>query len=292
MSNKYVSYSQYSQYTQCQRQWYLNYGLGLRENKPSINLTFGTAFHETLQNFLDVMYNKSVKEAEAIDLSADFKERFISVYKKTVDSLTADDLMHYSNAEQMREFYDDAIAILDYFKRNRKKYFTSKGTKLVGIEIGIDKPIVGGINVKGAIDLVLHDTELNKYYIYDIKTSTRGWSDKEKKDQTKINQILLYKRFFGETYNVPEEDIEVVFFIVRRKIFEKSEFPIPRISEFKPANGKKKVNEAVESFTNFVNEVYYADGKVIKKDYTPNPTKLCNWCPYNNRPDLCDKKVG
>lgn len=286
MSSNYVSYSQYSQYTQCQRQWYLNYGLGLRENKPSINLTFGTAFHETIQNFLDVMYNKSVKEAESINLSEDFKTRFIQVYKKTLETNE-----HFSKPEELQEFYNDAIAILDYFSKNRKKYFNLKGTELVGIEFGINTPVVNNINVKGAIDLILYDKELDKYIIYDIKTSTRGWSDKEKKDQTKINQILLYKRYFGQLKNIPEDKIEVVFFIVRRKVYENSDFPIPRISEFKPANGKKKVAEAVDSLTNFIKEVYDDAGKVIPKDYKPNPTKLCNWCPYNNKPDLCNKNL-
>ena len=288
MASKYVSYSQYSQYTQCPRQWYLNYGLGLRENRPSINLIFGTSFHETLQNYLDVMYNKSVKDADEIDLGAYFKDKFAKLYKSTAEA----NKEHYSSPDELQEFYDDAIAILDYFKKNRKKYFSSKGTELVGIEYSIYTQASPNtdVKIKGAVDLILKDKETSKYTIYDIKTSTRGWGDKEKKDQTKINQILLYKRYFSELENIPEEDIDVVFFIVRRKVYENSEFPIPRISEFKPANGKKKVKDAVESFTNFINEVYTGEGEVNKdKEYPCNPSKLCAWCPFDNRPDLCDK---
>jgi len=288
---KYVSYSQYSQYTQCPRQWYLNYGLGLRENKPSVNLTFGTAFHETLQNYLDVMYTKSVKEADEIDLGAYFKNKFSTLYAATFLS----NKEHYSNPEEMQEFYDDAVAILEYFKKNRRKYFSSKGTELVGIEFSIYTPAYDGakVNIKGAIDLILYDKETDKYTIYDIKTSTRGWGDKEKKDQIKLNQILLYKRYFSQLKNIPEDKIDVMFFIVRRKVYENSEFPIPRISEFKPANGKRKVQQAVESFTNFINEVYGGEGEVNKdKEYPCNPSKLCAYCPFDNKPDLCDKKVS
>lgn len=288
MANKYVSYSQYSQYTQCPRQWFLNYGLGLRENKPSINLTFGTAFHETLQNFLDVMYNKSVKEADEIDLEKDFKERFSKLYKSTVES----NKEHYSKPEELQEFYEDAVAILKYFKTHRKKYFSSKGMELVGIEFNIFTPVSQDtkVHIKGAIDIITYDKVSKKYTIWDIKTSTRGWGDKEKKDQTKINQILLYKRYFSELKGISEDDIDVIFLVVRRKIYENSEFTTPRISEFKPANGKKKVKDAVESFTNFINEVYTGEGEVNKdKDYPCNPTKLCGWCPYDKRPDLCDK---
>ena len=44
------------------------------------------------------------------------------------------------------------------------------------------------------------DTELDKIYIYDIKTSTRGWNDTEKKDDSKIAQILLYKEYFSKQF--------------------------------------------------------------------------------------------
>jgi hypothetical protein len=63
-------------------------------------LTFGTAFHETLQNFLDVMYNKSVKEADEIDLGKDFKDRFSKLYKSTVES----NKEHYSKPEELHYY--------------------------------------------------------------------------------------------------------------------------------------------------------------------------------------------
>jgi hypothetical protein len=79
------------------------------------------------------------------------------------------------------------------------------------------EPILEGINnvkFKGFIDLVTYNKVLKKYTIYDFKTSTRGWSDKyEKKDQTKINQILLYKRKFAEMKKVSEDDIDVPDFM-------------------------------------------------------------------------------
>ena len=189
--SKTVSYSQYSQYTQCPRQWFLNYGLGLRESKPSLNLTFGTAIHEALQHFLEVMYNQSVKAAEDIDLNAYFKERFIKTYKQT---LAINKCAPYSTPQEMQEFYEDGVAILDFFKKKRKEYFSFRHERLIGIEIPIKEPTIDShksILIKGSIDLVMYDEVNKKYKIYDIKTSTRGWSDKEKKDQTKINQILL-----------------------------------------------------------------------------------------------------
>jgi hypothetical protein len=47
-----VSYSQYSMYQKCPKQWELAYIKGLRTFSQSIHTLFGTAFHETLQNYL------------------------------------------------------------------------------------------------------------------------------------------------------------------------------------------------------------------------------------------------
>jgi endonuclease III-like uncharacterized protein len=105
----------------------------------------------------------------------------------------------------------------------------------------------------------------------------------------KINQILLYKKFFSQLKGVPEEDIDVVFFIVKRKIFETDEFTIPRIQQFKPSHGKVKIKQAYESFSNFLTECFNPDGSYQEKEYPMNVTRLCTWCPFNDKPELCNK---
>jgi hypothetical protein len=192
----------------------------------------------------------------------------------------------------MREFYEDGVAILEWFRKKRSKYFSKKGTELIGIEIPLQtlaNKEISNVYFNGFIDFLLYDKVLNRYTIYDIKTSTRGWGDREKKDQTKINQILLYKKFLSQLKAIPEEDIDVVFFIVKRKIFESDEFIIPRIQQFKPTHGKSKIKQAYESFSNFLLECFNTDGTYKELEYPKNVTKLCNWCPFNTKPELCDK---
>ena len=285
--NKTVSYSQYSIYKNCPHQWYLNYVKKLQPFKPSIHLIFGTAFHETLQNYLQVMFDKSTEDADKIHLPTYFKARLIELYKENSKE------GHFSTPVQLDEFYEDAVAILDFFKSKRSLYFSKKNTKLVGIEIPIMEPILEGVDnvkFKGFIDLVTYDKVLKKYTIYDFKTSTRGWSDKyEKKDQTKINQILLYKRKFAEMKKVSEDDIDVQFFILRRKIDENAEYVAKRIQEFVPANGTKKVREAIEDVQNFMKDVFTPEGTYQDKQY-PKNTNKCKFCPYLDRSDLCDRK--
>jgi hypothetical protein len=142
----------------------------------------------------------------------------------------------------------------------------------------------------GFIDFILYHKVTDSYTIFDIKTSTRGWGDKEKKDQTKINQILLYKHFYSKALSIPEDKIDVQFFIIKRKIFENAEFPMKRIQEFVPANKTKKVKDAYNSIESFVKECFTPDAKYnTDREYTKN-TSACKWCEFAKRSDLCDKK--
>ena len=84
--------------------------------------------------------------------------------------------------------------------------------------------VSNNIIYKGYIDLILYHEPTNKFYIYDIKTSTNGWRAKDKKDETKQMQLVLYKKFFNEQFGIPLENIEVEFFIVRRKVWDSPDF--------------------------------------------------------------------
>jgi hypothetical protein len=286
---KSVSYSQYSMYSQCQFQWYLAYAKKQKVFKPGIHLLYGTSLHEALQHYLDVMYNTSVKVADEINLPSYFEDRMIENYKSDMVQYEG---KHYTTKEELTEFVNDGKASIEWFLKNRGKYFSRKNTELVGIEIPILQSVTDyspNVLLQGYIDLVMYDKIMDSYTIYDIKTSTRGWSDKEKKDQTKINQILLYKRFYSKALKVPEDKINVKFFIVKRKIFENAEFPMKRIQEFEPANKTKKVKDAFESLENFIKECFTPDAKyIMDREYKKN-TSSCKYCPYADKPELCDK---
>ena len=96
----------------------------------------------------------------------------------------------------------------------------------------------------------------NTIKILDIKTSTRGWNDKAKKDENKQFQLILYKKYFSEQYNFPIENIEIEFFIVKRKLFESKDYVIPRIQLFKPASGKIKMSRASKAVNEFLTEAF------------------------------------
>mgnify|MGYP000548046776 CR=1 FL=1 len=98
--SKTVSFSQYQIYKNCPHQWYLNYVKKLQPFKPSIHLIFGTAFHETLQNYLQVMFDKSAIEADKIHLPTYFKTKLMELYKANAYA------GHFSTPEELSEFYE------------------------------------------------------------------------------------------------------------------------------------------------------------------------------------------
>ncbi len=267
-------------------QWYLSYIENKNPYQPTIHTVFGTAFHETLQKYIDVMYNESGAAADRMDLETLFTERFREVYSTEYEKTKE----HFSNAQEMRDFFDDGVAILKWIKARRNKLFTIRKVKLLGIEMPLLVGLTKNVYLKGYIDFILYDEDLQKVYIYDIKTSTRGWGEREKKDDNKLAQILLYKEYFGRQFGFDVDRIEVEYFIVKRKIWEESEFPIPRVQSFKPASGKTKRRQAVEKFEAFVKDCFDESGKPQIKSYIKNiGESSCKWCPYADKPELCNK---
>ena len=281
-----VSYSQFSLYSQCPHRWALKYVENKEPHQASIHTVFGTAFHETLQNYITVMYNESGAAADKMDLEMMFQDKFSETYTKEYKAAGN----HFTTPIQMGEFFGDAINILQFIKKNRNKLFTIRNVRLLGIELPLLLKLSNNLYYKAFIDFALYDMDLNKVYIYDIKTSTRGWSDKEKRDDKKIAQILLYKEYFAGQYGFDIDQIEVEFFIVKRKIYEKAEYPIPRVQSFKPTSGKVKRKQAIVSFQEFIGECFDESGKHKIKPYLKNVGEnSCKWCPHNDKPNLCDK---
>jgi hypothetical protein len=280
-----VSYSQYTIWKTCPHQWKLSYHDKLKPKESSINLIFGTAIHDTIQTWLKKLYGGQ-KAAAYFDLGEFFKERLFELFKKEL-TVTAEDgtVTHLTDKESLKDIYLDGIAILGHVKRYHKEYFPPKA-KLIGCEVPLEVPLNDALEFVGYIDLVIEQPD-GTIIIYDFKTSRQGWFY-EKKDPIKIHQILLYKRFYSERFGVSEDQIDVQFLILKRKIPEKSEFPIKRLSKFEPASGKISVGKAITGFNEFLETTFAADGTVLVENLksTPSP-KACKYCPYRTKKDLC-----
>ena len=114
-----ISYSQLSMYNDCPFRWKLNYVDDLRISESNIHLIFGTAMHEVIQTWLEVMYNDSIKNADLIDLNEMLRDRLIENFKEAKHN----DGRAPCSKEDLQEFFEDGVAILDFVKKKRGDYF-------------------------------------------------------------------------------------------------------------------------------------------------------------------------
>ena len=284
-----VSYSQYNLWSQCPYRWKLLYIDGLREFTDSIHTMFGTSMHEVLQFYLHIMYTKSIKEADSIDVEDLLRQRMQHHYERIMKQNGGE---AFCTENDMVEFFQDGCDILDWFKRRRAQYFSKKGYELVGIETELNYKMKGNVVFKGYIDLVVHDTIRDKYIVYDIKTSTKGWNKYQKKDKNKTDQLLLYKQFYSAQMDIPIEKIEVEFFIVKRKLWENVDFPQKRVQKVIPASGKPSINRVLTNLNNFLEECFDDKGEYLQNTiYRKEPSqKNCRYCEFKSKPEICDRK--
>lgn len=284
-----ISYSQYAMYDKCPKQWELSYVRNLREFTQSIHTLFGTAFHETLQTYLTTMYEKTAKAADELDLNVMLLTTMKELYKNAVEQMGE----HFSNKFELMEFYEDGVAILDFIKRNRGKYFSAKHEELIGIELPIYYPADEdkGIFMLGYLDVVLRDKRTDEIVIIDIKTSTMGWNKYQKADKIKLSQLILYKEYFAKQYGWDVEKIKVKFMIVKRKLIEGAMFPQKRVQEVIPASGKPTRNKLLKSIESWINTCFNAEGEYnTEKEYPAiagKNKKNCKYCDFAMRDELC-----
>ncbi len=277
-TNKHISYSQLSSFATCEKQWYLTYVKRLAPYQPSIHAVFGTAMHETIQSWLEVLYHDKVKTANEMDLDALLYENMIKAYKGQKAQNAHE---HFTDQKEMNMFFLDGKHILNFLKKKRGGYFSTKGVYLAGIETLLYQELRPGVVFKGLIDLVFYDERVDEWTIMDIKTSTSGWNKFAKNDDKRKSQILLYKEFFSRQFSIPIEKINVEYFIVKRKVPVEAEFASmqKRVQEFRPTDGPRKMKQAVNLMENFVHKAVDMKGNYIDKDYPTSPSRdACRFC--------------
>ena len=285
---KRISYSQYNQWVTCPYKWKLNYIDELGEFTDSIHTLFGTSMHEVLQTYLTVMYNDTIKTADALPLDKMLLHRMKTNY---TDIMERNGGEVFCEQHDMNEFYQHGLTILEWFKKKRANYFSKKGYELVGIEVPIDYELPNGIKFIGYMDVVIYDRVRDRYKIIDIKTSTMGWNKWMKADKNKTDQLLLYKKFYGAEKDISLDKIDVEYFIVKRKLYEKVDFPQRRVQTFSPASGKPSINKVMNNLNQFINESFIEGEYNNDHTYIKQPSKKnCRFCEFNQT-KYCDVGV-
>jgi len=276
--NLHISYSSLSTYNKCPKLWELQY---LRNEIPftqNIYTCFGSAMHETIQEWLTVMYHDKVKAANDINLDKLLYANMAKAYKQSRAMMKGE---HFSNADQMTEFWLDGKHILEFLSKKRAGYFSTKNMMLAGVETLLYQEIKPKVKFKGLVDLVFYHPNTDRWTIMDIKTSTRGWSPEYKKNPNLTAQVILYKEYFSKQFNVDKDKIDVEFFIVKRRVPAEAEWASMqrRVQQFRPNAGPRKTKQVLDSMNKFINEAVDDNGQYIDKEYKCNsPLGKCREC--------------
>ena len=115
-------------FSECPQRWKLNYVDELRISESNIHLIFGTAMHETLQKYLDVLYNFTAKRADSIGLDRVLREKMVEGFKYAEEQ----DGKAPCTKEELQEFYEDGLLIIDFIKKKRNMYFGKRNYELIG----------------------------------------------------------------------------------------------------------------------------------------------------------------
>ena len=291
---KIVSYTQFSMYDACPKSWELTYIKKNKTYKPGIDTIFGTAMHTVIQLWLTTLYQKSVKKSNELDLPAILKKEISIEYLK---ELKKNENVHFSTPQVLYEYWEDGTEILTFLRKKRLKYFSTRRVEFVGFEIPIVlNPLenIEGVKFQAYLDLVFKDLDTNQFEIIDIKTSKRGWKEWDKKNVTKISQVILYKMYYSQIFNVPIDDIKVSYFILKRKLDVNSEFPQSRIQTFVPSQGSITLKKTKTRFTEFVSKTFNPDGtdneNINYPAFAGTKAKNCFFCQFKDNFDLCPQE--
>jgi hypothetical protein len=234
---------------------------------------------------LTTLYEKSGAEADRLNTSEMLQDALREEYKK---QYKANNNKHFLTPDELRDFYDDGVSIIRELAKDRGKYFSKRGWHLVGVELPLSlhpHPKLYNVLFQGYLDVVMYHEPTNTIKIIDIKTSKSGWGKREKSDEQKQFQLVLYKKYFSEIYNHPIENIDIEFLIVKRKLYENEDFVIKRVQLYKPASGKVKLNKVSKSIEEFVERAFDRNG-FKDFDHQPAPSDKCKWCPFH-KTHLC-----
>lgn len=278
--SKHVSYSQFTTWLNCKRSWELKYKNKIPSFTSNIHNIFGTAMHETIQSYLTELYNskKTISEVDGFDWKEVLKK---NISKEYGEKRTMNENKDFVTLDDLREIYSDGSKIIDEFIWLRKKFFRKDKVKLIGIETELNIELKKNVSFKGFVDVIIHDEREDKYYIIDLKTSLNGWTDKTKKDPIKRLQLLLYKKFFSEKWNIPIEKIDCYFLILKRKIMEHVSFKTYRIQSVSIPNSERTINSEYKAFNSFLEECFDSEGKYIDGDYPiAQYATSCKYCPF------------
>ena len=226
---KHISFSEVKVWSECPFKHKLQYIDKVNKFVGNEYTAFGKALHEACE--------KSLLNDVAV-ISHVFTQSFLKELEKLKESsveLRPDLVMAMAQQGKML-----ADKVLPYVK----EYFSNFEVHAAEEELYEVMPEMD-YNFKGYIDLILK-TKDGKYHIIDWKTCSWGWDSRRKADRITGYQLVFYKHFFAQKYNVDPKNIETYFALLKRTAKKNN------IEIFKVGSGIKKTENSLKLLNNSI----------------------------------------
>lgn len=216
-----ISFSELKTWDECPFKRKLIYQDKIRAFTSNEYTIFGTSVHETCEKSL----LKEIKEEQCGEY---FEESFQKAIREAKNQVAINDNLVSDMVSQGKEIFKDLFSAI--------KEYLGEYT-VISSEEDLLEPIKEDYNFKGFIDLVIKTPD-GKYHIIDFKTCSWGWDIQKKTAPMTTYQLTFYKQYFAQKHNIPLQNIETHFCLLKRTAKKN------RVEFFRVTSGKKKMENA------------------------------------------------
>ena len=250
---KRISYSEFKIWNDCSFKHKLTYIDNLSKFKGNEHTAFGKAVHSVCENLV-------------VDKNTDTKQEFKNNFREELKRLRKngdplDKALVVEMLTQSENIFDKILPILQSYFGN---YTIFSIEELIFEDI---EYFDTDFKFKGFIDLVIK-TDDGKYHIIDWKTCSWGWRAQKKSDPMVVYQLSLYKKFFSDKHNIPFDNIETHFVLLKRTAKKDN------VEIFKVSNKQRRVSNALQSLE-------IAITNIKAKNFIKNKLS-CKYCEFKN----------
>ena len=182
---------------------------------------FGTALHSVCEELVTDELRHPVNEA------------FVNKFREELKKLKTEELdkkLVVSMFQQGEKLSEKILPALE-------NYFDD--CEVFQAEEKLYEPIEGADYLfKGYVDLIIKEGD--NYHIINWKTCSWGWNARKKADKMIVYQLILYKHFFCQKYNIDPKKVHTHFGLLKRT--SKKDI----VELFEVTSGPKRMENALE----------------------------------------------
>jgi len=227
-----ISFSELKTWNECPFKRKLIYQDKIKVFTSNEYTIFGTSVHETCEKSL-------LKEIKEEDCGEYFQTNFTNAINEAKNQVAFDENLVEDMVTQGKAIFQDLFSSI-------KEYLGEYD--VVSSEEELLQKINEDYNFKGFIDLVLKTPD-GKYHVIDFKTCSWGWDIQKKTAPMTTYQLTYYKEFFAQKHDIPLENIETHFCLLKRTAKKN------KVEFVKVSSGKKKIENANNLLTKAITSI-------------------------------------